>query len=97
MARKMLEGQVLAFGKEIRDEMNLLGNEFGSETIATSDILSARGINVTYSTLVKPSCLHWSLHTAFLVHAHSARLMTKLFQPIKIDVDRNNRSSPLGS
>ncbi len=38
------EEQVLAFSKEMRDEMNLLGSEFCSKTIATSDILSAKGI-----------------------------------------------------
>ncbi len=67
------EGQVLAFSKEMRDEMNLLGSEFGSKTIATADILSAKGINGTYSTLIEPVLLFSSsssLHTAFLVSLH---------------------------
>ncbi len=46
MARKercWKEAQVLTFSKEMRDEMNLIGSEFGSKEIATSEILSARG------------------------------------------------------
>ncbi len=56
MARKMLEGMAV-LGIQQGNEMNLLGSEFGSKTIATSDILSARGINGTYSTLVEPALL----------------------------------------
>ncbi len=45
--------------------MSVLSSKSDSKTIAISDILSARGINGAYSTLVEPALLFsssWSLH-----------------------------------
>ena len=50
--------------------MNLLSSEFGSQMIATSDILSNRRINEAYSTLGEQALLFsslWSLYTLFFV------------------------------